>query len=85
MVNVNIILELIKWLKLKFNIKFMYLDNRIFFNNEDLKIGFDGGLSEGFYYSLVCFCFMVLVIDFNGYFMELFMIFYLQSGMYIDM
>ena len=62
-VNANITSELTKWLKLKFNTKFMHSDNRTPFNNEDPKTGLDGGLSEGFYHSLARFRPTVSVID----------------------
>ena len=83
-VNANITSELTKWLKLKFNTKFMHSDNRTPFNNEDPKTGLDGGLSEGFYHSLARFRPTVSVIDPNGHFTELSMIPYLQSGTYTD-
>lgn len=79
--NANITSELTKWLKLKFNTKFMHSDNKTpFSQSSDL----DGGLSEGFYHSLARFRPTVSVIDPNGHFTELSMIPYLQSGTYTD-
>ena len=79
--NANITSELTKWLKLKFNTKFMHSDNKTpFSQNSDL----DGGLSEGFYHSLARFRPTVSVTDPNGHFTELSMIPYLQSGTYTD-
>ncbi len=79
--NANISSELTKWLKLKFNTKFMHSDTKTPFNqSSDL----DGGLSEGFYHSLARFRPTVSVVDPNGHFTELSMIPYLQSGTYTN-
>lgn len=79
--NANISSELTKWLKLKFNTKFMHSDNKTpFSQNSNL----DGGLSEGFYHSLARFRPTVSVVDPNGHFTELSLIPYLQSGTYTD-
>lgn len=74
--NANLTSELTKWLKLKFNTKFMHSDDRTPFGN--------GALSEGFYHSLARFRPTVPVVDPNGHFTELSMIPYLQSGTYSE-
>lgn len=81
--NATLSSELTKWLKVKFNTKFMHSDNRTPFN--DAQDGsLDGGLSEGFYHSLARFRPTVSAVDPNGHFTELSMIPYLQSGTYTD-
>lgn len=70
--SANISSELTKWLKVKFNTKFMHSDNNTPFG--------DGGLSEGFYHSLARFRPTVSPIDPNGHFTELSLVPYLQSG-----
>lgn len=79
--NANISSELTKWMKVKFNAKYMHSDNKTPFNQGN---GLDGGLSEGFYHSLARFRPTVSPVDPNGHFTELSMIPYLQSGTYTD-
>lgn len=79
--NANISSELTKWLKLKFNSKFMHSDNKTPFSQNG---NLDGGLSEGFYHSLARFRPTVSAIDPNGHFTELSMVPYLQSGTRTD-
>ena len=84
-VNANITSELTKWMKLKFNTKYMHSDNRTPFNQGTVNgISLDGGLSEGFYHSLARFRPTVSPVDPNGHFTELSLIPYLQSGTYTD-
>lgn len=79
--NANISSELTKWMKVKFNAKYMHSDNKTPFSQGN---GLDGGLSEGFYHSLARFRPTVSPVDPNGHFTELSMIPYLQSGTYTD-
>ena len=84
-VNANITSELTKWMKLKFNTKYMHSDNRTPFNQGTVNgVSLDGGLSEGFYHSLARFRPTVSPVDPNGHFTELSLIPYLQSGTYTD-
>lgn len=84
-INANITSELTKWMKLKFNTKYMHSDNRTPFNQGTVNgVSLDGGLSEGFYHSLARFCPTVSPVDPNGHFTELSLIPYLQSGTYTD-
>lgn len=77
-VNANITSELTKWMKLKFNAKYMHSDNKTPFNQGTVNgVSLDGGLSEGFYHSLARFRPTVSPIDPNGHFTELSMVPYL--------
>lgn len=71
-INANITSELTKWMKLKFNTKYMHSDNRTPFNQGTVNgVTLDGGLSEGFYHSLARFRPTVSPVDPNGHFTEL--------------
>ena len=70
----NIRSEIVKWLTIRANTKFIH-------SVTDTPFG-TGGLSEGFYHSLARFRPTVHYLDPNGNFTELTMIPYLQSGTY---
>ena len=70
--NANITSTLTDWMKLKVNTKYMNSNNETPFGT--------GALSEGFYSNLARMRPTISVVDPNGYFTELSMIPYLQSG-----
>ena len=74
--NANITSKVTDWLKLKVNTKYMN-------SNSDTPFG-TGALSETFYHNLARFRPTVSVVDPNGYYTELSMIPYLQSGTFTN-
>ena len=74
--NANVNSQLTDWMKIKVNTKYMNSNNNTPFGT--------GALSEDFYHNLARFRPTVSVVDPNGYFTELSMIPYLQSGTYAN-